>query len=195
VAQQFETAQFMPPAYRDRLSGELICYGRAVVHQEWADMRAGGLDSAFNPWGVQMFRTMQTIQPQTNAEQTAFDKWFDQRADREDARSDRVHGAEGVIPLPLWIVLILTAAIIFGFMLLFADPAEPSFVQATMMGGVAVVVTSMLLLLWFLDNPYQSGPGSLKPTAMERTLDQMNAAVRTVGIHPTRFCGDEGRPS
>ena len=28
-----------------------------------------------------------------------------------------------------------------------------------MMGGVAVVITSMLLLLWFLDNPYHSGVG------------------------------------
>src|SRR5262245_35282860 len=36
VMQQFETAQFMPAAYRGQLSGELVCYARAVVHQEWA---------------------------------------------------------------------------------------------------------------------------------------------------------------
>src|SRR3954449_1773391 len=35
VAQQFETAQFMPPAVRGRLSGEVVCYARAVVFQEW----------------------------------------------------------------------------------------------------------------------------------------------------------------
>ena len=34
-------------------------------------------------------------------------KWLDQRSDREEARADRTHGAEGVIPLPLWIVLFL----------------------------------------------------------------------------------------
>ena len=59
-----------------------------------------------------------------------------------------------MIPAPLWIVLFLSAGIIFLFMLFFADSAERAFVQATMMGGVAVVITSMLLLLWFLDNPY-----------------------------------------
>src|SRR3954451_1944038 len=35
VAQQYETAQFMPPHVRARLGGELVCYGRAVVHEEW----------------------------------------------------------------------------------------------------------------------------------------------------------------
>jgi hypothetical protein len=39
-------------------------------------------------------------------------------------------------------------------MLFFADSAERAIVQATMMGSVAVVITSTLLLLWFLDNPY-----------------------------------------
>ena len=40
------------------------------------------------------------------------------------ARSDRTHGAEGVIPTPLWIVLFLSAGIIFVFMLFFADSGE-----------------------------------------------------------------------
>ena len=39
-------------------------------------------------------------------------------------------------------------------MLFFADSGERVVVQATMMGGVAILVTSLLLLLWFLDNPY-----------------------------------------
>ena len=152
--QQFETAQFMPRAVRAQLSGELVCYARTVVHQEWPEMESGALGNAFNPWGVAMFKTIQTVEPQSNAEQTAFDKWFDQRSDRESARQDRVHGAEGVIPLPLWIVLLLSAGVIFVFMLFFADSAERAVVQATMMGGVAIVITSTLLLLLFLDRPY-----------------------------------------
>ena len=49
-----------------------------------------------------------------------------------------------------------------------------------MIGGVAIVITSTLLLLWFLDHPYHSGPGGLRPVAMERTihiLDQDAAAT------------------
>ena len=133
-------------------------------------METGSLGDGYNPWGVAMFRTLRTVEPRSASEQAAYAKWIDQRSDRENARDDRVHGAEGVIPTPLWIVLFLSAGAIFAFMLFFADSGERAIVQGTMMGTVAVVITSTLLLLWFLDNPYQRGVGGLRPTAMERTL-------------------------
>jgi hypothetical protein len=181
VAQQFETAQLLPVAVRGRLSGELVCYARAVVHQEWPQLESASLGERLNPWGVAMFHTFQSVEPRAPSEQAAYSKWLDQRSDREVARSDRTHGAEGVIPTPLWIVLFLSAVVIFGFVLFFADPAEAWFVQATMMGGVAVVITSTLLLLWFLDNPFHTGVGGLRPVAMERTLDILGQTEGIVG--------------
>ena len=180
VREQFETAQLFPVAVRAGLMGELVCYARTVVHGEWPKMRAGTLGDTENPWTPAMFSITKTVEPRSAAEQAAYAKWLDQRSDRETARGDRTHGAEGVIPLPLWIVLLLSAVIIFVFMLFFADSAERAVVQATMMGGVAIVITSTLLLLWFLDRPYHSGPGGLRPVAMERTLhilDQESAAI------------------
>ena len=94
---------------------------------------------------------------------------------------DRTHGAEGVIPAVLWMVLFLTAAVIFVFMLFFADSAERAIVQATMMGSVTVVITSTLLLLWFLDNPYHGGLSGLRPVAMERTLRILDRETAIVG--------------
>src|SRR3954469_8778989 len=35
VAHQFETVQYLPPVARHRLSGDLVCYARTVLHQEW----------------------------------------------------------------------------------------------------------------------------------------------------------------
>src|SRR6188472_3800613 len=180
VVQQFETAQFLPVAVRARLSGDLVCYARAVIHQEWPRMQSGTLGGLRNPWSLAMLRTLRTTDPRSVPEQTAYAKWFDQRSDREDGRADRIHGAEGVIPLPLWIVLLLSAAIIFVFMLFFADSAERAVVQATMMGGVAIVITSTLLLLWFLDHPYHSGPGGLRPVAMERTIRILNQEAAVI---------------
>ena len=121
------------------------------------------------------------VEPRLASEQAAYDKWFDERSDREDARADHAHGAVGVIPTPLWIVLFLSTATIMGFMLLFADSGERAFVQATMMGGVAVVVASTLLLLWFLDNPYHGGVDALRPAAMERALDLLQEEARVAG--------------
>ncbi len=181
VTQQFETAQFLPVGVRGRLSGELICYARTVAYQEWPLMVSDTLGDAVNPWGVAMFRTLQTTDPRSASEQTAYDKWFDQRSDREDARTDRTHGAEGVIPGTLWIVLFLSAGVIFFFMLFFADSGERAIVQATMMGSVAIVITSTLLLLWFLDNPYHRGMSGLRPVAMERALRLLDRETAIVG--------------
>ena len=194
VREQFETAQLFPVAVRARLSGELVCYARTVVHSEWPKMRAGTLGDTVNPW------TPRDVPHHQDRGAT-----LSLRAGglREMARPalrprglrgrDRTHGAEGVIPLPLWIVLLLSAVIIFVFMLFFADSAERAVVQATMMGGVAIVITSTLLLLWFLDHPYHSGPGGLRPVAMERTihiLDQECSRHRREAHDPLRRARD-----
>ena len=192
VTQQFETAQFFPPAARAPLSGELVCYARTVIHQEWPQMQAGTLGDTVNLWGVATFRTLKTVEPQSASEQAAFAKWLDQRSDRETARAERNHGAEGVIPVPLWIVLLLSAVVIFVYMLFFADSAERAVVQATMMGGVAIVISSMLLLLWFLDNPYHAGIGGLRPVAMERAIRILDQGRAIIGGKLTIPCDDHG---
>ena len=194
VTQQFETAQLFPVAVRARLSGDLVCYARTVIHQEWPKMESGTLGDIVNPWGVATFRILRTVEPKSASEQAAYAKWLDQRSDRENARSDRVHGGEGVIPVPLWIVLLLSAAIIFVFMLFFADSAERVVVQATMMGGVAIVISSTLLLLWFLDNPYHGGVGGLRPVAMERGIRILDQEAAVVGGKLTIPCDERGTP-
>ena len=83
---------------------------------------------------------------------------------------DRIHGAVGVIPVPLWIVLFFTSLMIFVYMLFFADSGERAVVQALLMGTVVSVIVSMLLLLQFLNNPFHEGIGGLRPVAMQRTL-------------------------
>jgi hypothetical protein len=124
VVQQFETAQFLPPAAGRQLSGELICYGRSVVGQEWPRMQTRAETGAVNPWGLAMFRTMKGVQPTTATEQSAYDRWLDQTSTREEARRDRVHASEGVIPAALWRVLYFVAAVIVVYMLFFADSGE-----------------------------------------------------------------------
>jgi len=194
VAQQFETAQFLPAATGAALSGELVCYARAVVSEEWPRMEAGDLAHVVSPWGVAMFRTLEPAEPRTAAEQAAYGKWLDQTSDREDARADRLHGAEGVIPPPLWIVVFVSAFVLFTYILFFADSGERRKVQAMLMGAVAVVITSTMVLLWFLDNPYHGGYGALQPTAMERTLGILAQEIAIVGGDVSIPCDERGAP-
>jgi hypothetical protein len=181
VAEQFETVQFLPARARERLSGELVCYARNVVHREWPRMHSGDLGSGLNPWGVMLFKSLEGTEPRSASEQAAFSKYLDQRSAREDARGDRIHGGEGVIPATLWIVLFLSAGILFAFMLFFADSGERAVVQAVLIGTVVAVMAATILLIRFLDNPYRPGVGSLKPVAMERTLRLLDQERRIVG--------------
>jgi amino acid transporter len=192
VAQQVETAQLMPAAVREELTGELVCYARWVIDEAWPRMEAGSFGDDLNPWGVALFETVRDVEPGSANEEAAFGKWLDQTSDREVARQDRVHGAVGVIPTPLWIVLFFISAVIFTFMLFFADRGERAVVQGMLIGSVVAVITAMLLLLGFLDDPFHTDVGGLKPSAMERTLDIIDEAMTAIGQEPTIPCDESG---
>ena len=192
VTQQFETAQLLPPDASPQLSSELVCYARSVVHQEWPQMVSGNAPT-FNPWAVPLFGTLKTIDPTTPAQQAAYAEWLTQTSQREQARQDRVHGAQGVIPAPLWFVLLISGGIVLAFVFFFADRGEGAVIQAVQVGAVMAMLTASLLVVRFLDHPYHPGSGSIKPTAMEQSLGKLDLAIKTLHLNlPTR-CDDAGQ--
>jgi len=192
VAQQVQTAQFLPEDVSADLTGELTCYARSVAGTEWDALDAGTLGDAINPWGAEMFRTISAVEPATASEQSAYDRWMDQTMDREQARIARVHGAEGIVPLPVWLALLVISAVIFGYLLFFADPVEGPVTQGMLMGSVTVVVALLMMLLVFFDHPHGGGVGRLEPVAMERTLRVVDAQLEVVGISVTPPCDERG---
>ena len=181
VIQQYETATFMPTAARARLTGEIICYGRSVVGQEWPEMERGRGGDTINPWGVALFRSLQTTEPSTASEEAAYGKWLDQTSDREQARQDRLHGAEGIVPISIWLVLVLIAGVVFAYMLFFADSGEGAVSQAMLIGSATTVIVLTLIAIEALDNPYRAGLGQIQPVAMERTLRLLDEAREAIG--------------
>ena len=192
VAQQVQTAQFMPGGSAEELTGELTCYARSVAGTEWDALDEGTLGDSINPWGAEMFLTISNVNPRTATQQSAYDRWMSQTADREQARIDRVHGAEGIIPLPLWLVLLVISGVIFAYMLFFADRAERAVTQSMLMGSVTVVIAFLLLLLTFFDHPHGAGVGRLQPTAMERTIRLIDTQLEVAGLTVTPPCDEHG---
>ena len=192
VTQQLQTAQFLPASTGEQLTGELICYARSVAGAEWAALDAGTLGDSINPWGARMFLTIRAADAQTPAEQSAYDRWMDQTSDREQARTARVHAAQGIIPSPLWMALLVICGVIFVYMLFFADSGERAATQAVLMGSVTVVICLLMLLVVFFNRPHGSGIGRLQPTAMERTLRLMDAQLDVVGLDAQPPCDDRG---
>jgi hypothetical protein len=192
LVQQVESAELFPPAVRHRLTGQLVCYGRSIVHQEWPQMVAGKGRDTINPWGAALFQTLRVADPKTAIEQTAYGKYLDQRAERENGRNDRLHGAEGIIPTSIWLVLILIAGVVFVYMLFFADSAEGALSQAMLMGSATTVIVLTLAAINALDNPYRDGLGQIKPVAMERSLRLLDAERASVNDREPVPCDARG---
>ncbi|HET7820878.1 MAG TPA: hypothetical protein VFL10_05075 [Ornithinibacter sp.] len=192
VAQMVQTAQLMPAGSSTELTGELICYGRSVVGTEWQQVAEGKAQDSLNPWGAKMFTTVAALQPRTATEQSAYDRWMAQTADRQQARNDRVHTAEGIIPAPLWLALYAICVVIFGFMLFFADSSESAWTQGVLMGAVALTISILMLLLGFFDDPHGEGIGQLQPTAMERSLRIIDSQVAELGLTASPPCDARG---
>ena len=194
VVQQFETAEFLPPGVQDRIAGEIVCYGRSVVFREWPQMEDGKGGDTINPWTVALFRSLRLANPTTPSEQAAYSKWLDQTSDREEGRRDRLHGAEGIIPASIWLVLFLIAGVVFAFMLFFADSGEGVGAQAMLMGSATTVIVLTLLAINALDNPYRDGVGQIKPVAMERSLRILDRARAVVNDTAPLPCDARGAP-
>jgi hypothetical protein len=192
VTQQVETAQLLPDSVSGELTSQLVCYARSVAGVQWDMMEAGTLGEQVNPWASKLFLTALTVEPQTASEQSAFDTWLAQTSAREAARNDRIHGAVGVIPVTLWVVLFFISVLIFAFTLFFADSGERAVVQGLLMGTVMSVITAMLLLLYSLDHPFHDSTGGLRPVAMERALKVIDQELKIVGSTHQPPCDSRG---
>ena len=141
-----------------------------------------------------MLRTLEGVEPETASEQSAFDAWLAQTNGREEARRDRLHAADGVVPLPVWIVLLLSAGLVLLYLLFFADSGERAVVQGLLAGSVTAVVAASLLVLLTLNKPYSQEIGGIRPVAMQRSLEIIADARAAFDLVDPVPCDAAGEP-
>jgi hypothetical protein len=109
---------------------------------------------------------------------------------RTTGRQQRLSDATPTVPTPLWLVLIFGGCLSVALMLGMADPAERLRVLGLMVAGYAAIVATGLLVVYFLDHPYQPHTGGIQPAAMRHTLVLMHN--QEPGLHVR--CSASGRP-
>lgn len=191
VSQLYRLAKVFPPASQRELEGELICYARAVVGDEWSTMRDERPSPVVDAWLTRIEQTIDGIRLRTDNERVAYDHWFDQMAERREGRRGRLAEASPLVPSLVWLALILGGVLVIAYMCFYADPGEPILVQAMMIGVVTTMVVAGILVVRFLDKPYADASGSIKPTAMTMTL--LGMETQSGGSGTARLCDDRGR--
>jgi hypothetical protein len=178
---------FGPPT-SERLRGGLVCYGRAVVYDEWPAMQKGNSSALVESWVDTLHDDFAAATPHEARQEAAYAQWFDVVAQRRDGRRERLAESSPFLPLPLWLALAIGATVTLAYMVAQADRREGAIMQAIPIAFVAALVSAGLLLVVFLDNPYTGGNGSIKPTEMSRTLMRIDNGVAAP-------CDERGNPT
>jgi hypothetical protein len=181
-------ASVLPPPANDRLHGGLVCYGRAVVNDEWPAMRGGRSSALVESWVDKLHSDFTAANPREAREEAAYAQWFDEEAVRREGRRERLAEASPFLPLPLWIALGIGASFTLAYMIAQADRRETPVIQAIPIAFVSALITAGLLLVVFLDRPYTGGHGSIQATEMSRTLQRID-----IGSQPP--CDAHGNPT
>ena len=194
VIELFRDAAFFDSNDRTQMQAALVCYARAVVEQEWPAMREGNGDPlpVVERWVVALQAVYQRVPVRTPREEVVFANILELRDARIEARRERLSQAEQTVTSPVWFILIMGALVSIGFVLLFIDRRGEAFLaQAALISTVTVIVVAGLLLVWFLDHPYEDQAGSIKPEEMRRAIDVMEAEQPGLNLP----CTPAGRPA
>jgi hypothetical protein len=195
VTELYHTAQFAPSRARRDLSGQTICYARAVVNDEWPRMKDEGRSVLVEDWLDRFDASIARLDVGQQDQAIGVQHWLGENAARREGRRGRLAEASPFVPQPLLFALIVGAVVLVGFMVFFADPKEPFFVQAMMISAVTGMVVAGLLVIRFLDSPYENKNGSIKPVEMRRTLSLIETQQRRLDPSLRVPCDRAGRPA
>ena len=180
-------ANILPDPVGERLRGDLVCYARAVIQDEWPAMRDGHPSDVTESWVDRLHNDFAAAPLSDGRQEAAYGQWFDQEAQRRDGRRERLSESTPTLPAPLWFALAVGATLTLTYMVVQADSRESCKIQALPIGCVSALISAGLLVVFFLDRPYSGEHGSVEPTEMTRTL----ARIDDGGQVP---CDDRGNP-
>ncbi len=195
VLELSRTVEAFNPESHARLEGFLVCYGRAVIHHGWPDMRDEQEGSPIvNDWGTAFREATLRADPESAVQRLSFRQLLEEQDKRIEGRRSRLAEAIREVPPPLWFVLLMGAALTIGWVILSASRRGSYLVQAAVVVSVGAMVTSVLLLIWFLDHPFADEAGSITPIEMEHALTTIAEEAHDQRVEVFPPCNSSGEP-
>ena len=192
VTQLARVSRLFSGAEGDELRDGLGCYARAVISDEWPLMRQGRESDTVLGWLAQIEATIEETPIDDGVSQIAFGHWLDEMAVRREGRRTRLAESSSQIPAAVWSMLVLGSVLTVAYVVVFADRRERWWTQAVMVGSITALIVSGLLVISFLDSPYNEDGAYIAPTEMETSVRQIEEEVADAGAELP--CDAGGRP-
>ena len=194
VLQLSRTIEAFQQQEHEHLEGILVCYGRAVIHYGWPAMEKEQSSVLVNDWSTAFREAALRVRLDSNIRRESFRQLLVEQDHRIEGRRQRLAEAIRIVPTPLWIVLLIGAALTIGWVILSSGRQGSFLVQALVVASVATMVTAALLLVYFLDHPFADESGSITPIEMEHVLETIAHEETDQAVEVTPPCTEEGEP-
>jgi len=190
VQQEYVMATYFDEADANALQGEVLCYARAVVADEWPAMQRGSESALVQGWVDAMDGTMLEASVADQKQVEALAHWLEVGNDRQEGRRARLAESQPFVPGFLWAALILISVVVLGYQLMMIDPAVRVVGQAYSMAAMAITVFAALAVVYMVDRPFNDRGAAIPHTRMSTALSVMERTAPA-----TLPCDEAGNPS
>jgi hypothetical protein len=189
-------AGLLPAEARFELQGDLVCYARSVIHQEWPLMGEGkGPSPITDGWAAHAGNDFAAIKPRSLINGAAGQQWLERSDARQLAREERLAESDALVPRVVWALLLIGGLAVLVFVLVLSAGRDRRLTRTVMVVAVATLISSSLLTIEFLDRTFGDHRGAISPMAMRSalTLIERERARGAVGALPPPPCDELGR--
>jgi hypothetical protein len=190
VLSMAEDAVVLTPAARTDVVAGLQCYARSVIGPDWRSQEDDGAPSPDTDAASDRIAETLRVAAGDQRNGVAIASILADDSLRIQSRIGRLDEGRPSVPMEVWILLIVTVAIMLAGMAALGHPGVRTGTQLGVLVGTTVVFGLTLLVVHDLDRPY-GGAAAVQPDAM-RTVERRIAAPP--GGHTKPPCDAEGRP-
>jgi hypothetical protein len=171
AADTWHAAIGLPYQARSRVRNDMLQYSNIMIEREWPEMRHGTFDKDADIIVMDAMVAAGTVTPANLRESNAQAATMQQLTVLHDDRSRRlVSNGSGVLRFE-WLILYIGAFCVIGFCWLFG--LENAITHLLMTSAVAIVIVSMLVLLFELQYPFRSQLG-VGPDAWQGVVEHIH---------------------
>lgn len=186
ILQMYRAAMFMKEPLRSDLQADLLCYAQLVVQDEWPALDSGDIDQNNRVQGTMaaMDRAISRPDGVTKAG-SGLSSWETGNANLITARQERFAVAAWNVPPLVYILIILGSLVTIGSLFIYADRAKPGWGHAITFVGPVFIFVAGLVVIAFLDRPFVDTPGGVTPSAIQMSIEYIQADLGASG-HATK---------